>query len=74
MRRTDKFTLDTMLCNECHKAMFVPRRLGHKRTMGHIKDMYCPWCKKGTQFTEYLSDQFVRNMDGEPVGELDYGT
>lgn len=32
------------------------------------------WCKKDTQFTEYLSDQFVRNMDGELVGELDYGT
>lgn len=24
-RRTDKFTVDTMLCNECQKAMFVPR-------------------------------------------------
>lgn len=46
MRRTDKFTIDTMLCNECHKVMFVPRRLGHKRPMGHIKDMYCPWSRK----------------------------
>lgn len=33
-----------------------------------------PMVKKDTQFTEYLSDQFVRNMDGELVGELDYGT
>jgi len=31
--------------------------------------MYCPWCKKDTQFTEYLEDQFVRNMDGELVGD-----
>ena len=45
MRRyTDKFTVDILICNECHKSMFVPRKSGHKRAMGHIKDMYCPWC------------------------------
>lgn len=40
-------------CNEC-KAIMTAYKYSSRRTPeGHIKTMYCPWCKKVTDFTQY---------------------
>jgi len=39
-------------CVYCGNEMTVPRRKSRKRGDGHIKDLWCPWCKVDAKFTE----------------------
>ncbi len=41
-----------MVCKECGGVFPIRRRACRKRKRGHIKTMYCPWCKKTTQHKE----------------------
>ena len=46
------YSVSKLICPECGKAMFVPRKNGRKREIGHIKDVWCPFCKKIQKMTE----------------------
>ena len=37
------------VCQECNNEMYLPRVPGEMRKRGHIKDIYCPYCKKTTK-------------------------
>lgn len=39
-------------CSECGGKFPVIRQRGRKRGIGHIKDLWCPYCKKETKFVE----------------------
>lgn len=39
-------------CTECNEKIPIPRKRGQMRENGHIKHMYCPYCKKITPFIE----------------------
>ena len=34
---------------------------------GHIKDLYCPKCKKIQKFKEFNNKQFYKTLDGEVI-------
>lgn len=67
-RRDQQYKCDILICNECGNRTTVPRMLGSRRARGHIKDMYCPYCKQITKFTEYQQEDFIRTMDGKWIG------
>lgn len=51
--------IETYICPECGRQMFVPRR--NRREKDHVKDMWCVFCQKKTKFVkqeEYDGDQF----------------
>ena len=50
--RRQKFVISHFYCNECKTDMPLPRKRGKMRENGHIKDLYCPVCKKIRKFTE----------------------
>lgn len=52
MKRNAKYVVDKLICPECGNAMYVPRAHGRRRSDGHIKDLWCPFCKKIQKMTE----------------------
>lgn len=40
-------------CNECRAVMTAYKSSARRTPDGHIKTMYCPWCKKVTNFTQF---------------------
>lgn len=63
-----EYTISQFVCPVCGGIMPLPRRSKKPRENGHIKDLYCPWCKEVRKFMEYKSGQPIRNMDGEKIG------
>lgn len=44
---TNYFTFDDFYCTNCGKKnISVARRLGQQREPGHLKNLYCPYCKQ----------------------------
>ena len=41
-----------MECRVCKEKTPIQRKRGHSRKRGHIKTMWCPWCKQVTQHIE----------------------
>lgn len=44
--------LSHMQCCRCGGFMPIRRKSGRLRKRGHVKTMWCPWCKKVTQHRE----------------------
>ena len=53
--RRQAFVISTLECPVCGEKFTVPRRKGRQRSVGHIKDIWCPRCKSIRKFTEYGS-------------------
>ena len=41
-----------MVCERCHGIVPIQRKLGRSRKRGHIKTIWCPWCKRVTPHEE----------------------
>lgn len=39
-------------CKCCGKEVTIPRQKSRQRGIGHIKDLWCPWCKTKEKFVE----------------------
>ena len=50
-KRTNMFT-SYLKCSECGKQFPIMRSKGYKREKGHIKDLWCPFCKSESKFKE----------------------
>lgn len=50
--RKKAYEVSVLVCPECGTKMFVPRGKGQKRSVGHIKDMWCYKCKEKRKFVE----------------------
>ena len=85
MPKRRDFTISEFYCTECgHRGIDIPRRICHQREAGHLKKLYCIYCKKQTNHCEikpvggYTKQDFLeefrlgRFSDGNriPVGEL----
>lgn len=49
---TKRAVSTTLQCTECGKFVDIFRKENKQRPLGHIKDMYCPYCQKDTKFVE----------------------
>lgn len=54
-----------LICPECGRQFPIPRRLSQSRKKGHIKTVWCPYCKKMENMTEIRWQDVVRTMSGE---------
>lgn len=44
--RNRKISISDFYCTQCgHKTLPIPRRDGQGREPGHLKNLYCPFCK-----------------------------
>lgn len=41
-----------MLCSMCGEIQTIRRLIGHQKKEGHIKDLWCPNCKRDRKFIE----------------------
>ena len=48
-----------MICPECGKKFPIIRIASKTREKNHIKDLYCPYCKKEQKFLEVRSIDFM---------------
>ena len=51
-KSSKKVKISILRCPECGEVMFVPRRRGKWRKVGHIKTMWCPYCERMVDFVE----------------------
>lgn len=58
-------TISYFVCPECGLEMPLSRVKCLRREKGHIKDLYCPTCKKVQKFKEIRNIDFYKNLDGE---------
>ena len=50
--RRRNFEIHYLTCSECGNKFPIPRKFGAFREKGHIKDIWCPYCKKIQKFEE----------------------
>ena len=50
--KTNRYTISNFICPDCGKAFPLPRPKARRREKGHVKDLYCPFCKKKVKTTE----------------------
>ena len=43
-------------CTECHNVVEIFRKINRQKKKGHIKHMYCPYCKKVVAFEELKNE------------------
>ena len=66
-----EITISDMYCTQCGKRNIpIPRSKGKERECGHLKQMYCIYCKKKTNMVEvrgfysnYTYDDFKLEYD-----------
>ena len=45
-----------LICSKCGHQTMIFRKRSKLKTIGHVKHMYCPYCKETTPFIEFGSD------------------
>lgn len=65
MGRHKYFTVSDFVCQECGEIIPLPRLKAEQRENGHVKDLYCPTCKKMSKFKEVTYKNAIRTMAGE---------
>jgi hypothetical protein len=56
MAKQKKVTVSRMFCTQCgREGIPIPRRPGSQREAGHLKKLYCNWCKEETNHAEVRS-------------------
>lgn len=60
----NKFEISNFICPECRNKFPLPRQKSKRRSKGHIKDLYCPFCKKVVKTMEIRPDDYIEMYDG----------
>ena len=66
MRRLH-YVISNFVCQECDTVFPFPRCHGRQREHGHIKDIWCPGCKKETKFREIKYKENYKTLEGELI-------
>ena len=61
------YTISYFTCDTCGTTLSVPRMKGNYREKGHMKDIWCPKCKKVVTLKENRYCDYVRNALGEII-------
>lgn len=62
MSRRSQFEISSFECPGCGKRFPLPRKMKQRRKKGHIKTLYCPFCNKMQDFTEYQGFESCRTL------------
>lgn len=63
MRKQRFMDLSMFICPCCKKSFPIMRNHGHHREKGHIKDIWCPYCKKEQKFTEIRKNDYYKEAN-----------
>ena len=66
MRKTS-YTISNLVCPECGHTFPIPRRKGSQRKQEHIKDIWCPYCRKVQKTIEYQNSGGIRTLAGTVI-------
>ncbi len=58
MIKNNNYSISNFICQECGNGFPLPRQNNRKRNKRHIKDLWCPHCKKVVKTTELREDDF----------------
>ena len=61
------YVISNFICQECSNEIELPRCHSRQREHGHIKDMWCPFCKQKTKFKEIKYKEHYKTMTGELI-------
>ncbi len=61
------YVISNFICQECGTEIPLPRCHGRQRAHGHIKDIWCPCCKKKSKFKEIKHKENYKTMEGELI-------
>lgn len=63
------YTISDFYCTKCgNKSIPIPRGLGREREPGHLKNIFCVYCKKDTNhvecrgFGQYTKEDFLNEF------------
>lgn len=63
--RVNHYEISYFVCPECGNKFPIPRPKSMRREKNHIKDLWCPFCRKVVKSKEIKpTDRFV-TMSGE---------
>lgn len=63
--RVNEYTISDFICPECGRSFPLPRQKSKRREKGHIKDLYCPFCKKYVKTFEERDIDFYASINGK---------
>lgn len=63
--RANKFVISNFICPGCGKAFPLPRAKSMKREKGHVKDLWCPFCKDVVKTLEIRPKDMYVTMTGD---------
>ena len=62
--RAHKYFISQFFCTECgNEGIPLPRPESKKRESGHLKTLYCNYCKKETNFVEVRDHSSYNSLD-----------
>lgn len=75
-KRTNQFTLSNFYCTHCGKQVYsLPRQVGAQREPGHLKTLYCIYCRDEYNcveirpFGKYTYENFRQEYEGKNFDE-----
>ena len=60
-------SISYFVCPVCQNMIPLPRPRGNQRAKGHLKWIYCPYCRQKRNFIEHADNAPIRNMAGEEL-------
>lgn len=66
--QANRFEISQFKCKECGSMFPLPRAKARKRKEGHIKDLWCPFCKQKVKTIEYKPNTIYKTMSNEIIG------
>ena len=65
--RTNKFEISNFICPDCGSMFPLPRPQSCRRKKEHIKDLWCPHCKKIVKTIEIRPKDVFATYDGRII-------
>ena len=59
--------MSSFVCPDCNKVILMLPRNHNRREKGHIKDLFCPWCKDVRKCLEIRDMETYKTMSGEII-------
>lgn len=63
MAKKTQMTFHDFYCTNCGRLTYtLPRKVCHQHNKGHLKNLYCPWCKQEYNHWECHDDEEAENF------------
>ena len=63
--RNKQVVMSMFVCPDCDKVIYELPRIHRQREKGHIKDLFCPWCKTTKKCKEIRHGEVYKTLSGE---------